>query len=329
MRIWFTRGFSLQAIGARVQDVLPGHELSISGTARRPGDRFAPVEEPGVCSEANYLAFVRATVARKAIDLIVPTRRAALLDRSRGSIACRVETAGTGASLDIINDKLAFAAALGDDPLLPTSFAVHGPDDFDRAIDWFGARARTACIKPAKGVNGAGFQTLIEGDLLTQLAFPDRREIRPEIMRTALCRAEGNGTLEPQIVMEFLPGDELSFDALCWQGKLLKYAARTKLDEQVQTLVTRHGLERAVTALVDRFSLHGLVNVQFRHRVDGTPAILEINPRPAGGSVFSERAGAGLIADWARLLVGQVQACDVVSPDIAVTLRRDGGMRVL
>jgi len=329
MRIWFTRGFSLQAIGACVQEALPAHHVLISGGPGRPGDRFVAIEEPGTGDEASYLDFVRATVAREAIDLVVPTRRAALLDRSRDGIACRIETAAPAASLDTINDKLAFARALGDDPLLPVGFAVHGLDDFDRAIAWFEERGKVACIKPAKGVNGAGFQTLIDDDLLTQLAFPDRREIRPEVMRTAIRAAERAGTLEPQIVMEFLPGEELSFDALCWHGRLLKYAVRTKIDEQVQTLVTRHELAGEVAALIERFALHGLVNVQFRHRADGTPAILEINPRPAGGSVFSEQAGGGLIGDWARLLAGEMQAREVASTDIAVTLRRDGGMRVV
>jgi len=176
-------------------------------------------------------------------------------------------------------------------------------------------------------VNGARFQALVNGELLARLAYPERREIGPQIMRDAVRAAELAGRFEPHIVMEFLPAKELSFDALCWNGRLLRYAARTKIDDEVQTLVTRHELAPEVAGPAKRFRLHGLVNVPFRRRADGRPAILEINPRPAGGSVFSERAGCALIADWLRLLVGELQAHDVTSTALSLTLRREGGMR--
>src|SRR3546814_11156841 len=69
--------------------------------------------------------------------------------------------------------------------------------------------------------------------------------------------------------MPYLPGPEISFDILAVHGKMLKYAARTKLGTGRQHIVSRHPLEDLVASIVAKFSLHGVVNAQFRRAEDG------------------------------------------------------------
>src|SRR3546814_5513376 len=87
---------------------------------------------------------------------------------------------------------------------------------------------------------------------------------------------------------------------------MLKYAARTKLGTGRQHIVSRHPLEDLVASIVAKFSLHGVVNAQFRRAEDGRWLLLEINARPAGGVVYADQVGCSLIADWAGLLTGRL-----------------------
>ena len=327
MRVWLTRGYSLRPIGAAMRAALPGHEILLSGIDPCP-EGGETVIEPDPVGAAGYLAFVRATVAARGVDLVVPTRRAALLDRARASIGCRVETAAAADALDTIGDKLAFADALAGNPLLAPTLPVRSAHDFEAGLAELAARGLRACVKPARGVNGIGFLAFTDRPRLAQLAEPERRETRPDTFAAALREAEREGACPAHVLMELLPGEEVSVDALAWRGTLLAHAARTKVSEREQRLSTDHPLAPHVKALVERFALHGLVSVQFRHDARGAPRLLEINPRPAGGCTFAEAAGCGLIADWARLLVGEIRPHEVRPRRVEAVLHRDEGRRV-
>src|SRR3546814_20321241 len=80
---------------------------------------------------------------------------------------------------------------------------------------------------------------------------------------------ELRGPIDDIVVMPYLPGPEISFDILAVDGKMLKYAARTKLGTGRQHIVSRHPLENLVASIVAEFSHHGVVNAQFRRADDG------------------------------------------------------------
>ena len=327
MRVWLTRGYSLRTIGAAVRAALPDHEVLLSGVDPRP-DGCEAVVEPDPVDAAGYLRFVRETVASRRVDVLVPTRRAALIDRGRDALACRVEVAAPADALELVHDKLAFAEALAGDPLLAPTLPVRSADEFEAGLAEFAARGLAACVKPARGVNGAGFLAFTDRPRLAQLAEPERREARPDAFAAALREAERVGACPPHVLVELLPGEEVSVDALAWRGRLLAHAARTKVSEREQRLTTDHPLAPSVAALVARFSLHGLVSVQFRHDARGAPKLLEINPRPAGGCTFAEAAGCGLVADWARLLVGEIGPDEVRPRRVEAVLHRHETIRV-
>ena len=322
MRTWLTRGYSLREIAAAMAAALPGHEVLASGAVAVPSTIPGTIVEPDPVDDAGYLDFVRAAVRARGIDVLVPTRRAALLDRARDSLGCRVETAAPAATLELIHDKLTFAEALAGDPLLAPTLPVRSVAEFRAGLESFRERGIPACVKPARGVNGIGFLAFTDRPRLAQLAEPELRETRPDAFAAALAEAEGDGSCPPHVLMEFLPGVEVSIDALAWHGRLLGHAARTKRSAELQALTTDHPLAIDVARLATRFALHGLVSVQFRLDARGTPRLLEINPRPAGGCTFAEAAGCGLVAAWARLLVGEIGPDEVRVPRVAALLRR-------
>ena len=324
VRIWFNRGFSLAPIAALMRAADPSLDVYVSVSpmsAHYPGPTATWIDggaDDAADDPAAYLDWVRDTIDRHAVDIFVPTRRRKLI--ASADLPCRVHLPAAVPTLDLLDDKYAFAAALaGEDYHLPTHL-VRGSDDLAALLaDWpdmADGEDAAPCVKPRQGVNGLGFWRLADVSPMAHLQDSERRRIRPDHYLAALRDQEQRGPIDEIVAMAYLPGPEISFDILADAGQLLKYAARTKLGTARQHIVTRHPLEPVVAAIVDRFTLHGLVNAQFRRAVDGTWKLLEINARPAGGVVYADQVGCGLVADWAGLLTGRLSAATIDRPAI-------------
>src|SRR5206468_1651128 len=101
------------------------------------------------------------------------------------------------------------------------------------------------------------------------------------------------------LVLPWLPGAEHSVDVLRCDA-LLAGVVRTKRSgsyEQVAWSCPR--LTAMSAALLDALDVSPLGNVQWRE-LDGSPVLLEVNPRPSGGLHRSGRAlGVDLL--WAAI----------------------------
>jgi hypothetical protein len=78
-------------------------------------------------------------------------------------------------------------------------------------------------------VNGHGFWMLANVGPTDHLLHPEDRMMRKEIFLAALRMQETDGPITPLVMMDYLPGPEVSFDLLANNGRILKYVARTKL----------------------------------------------------------------------------------------------------
>lgn len=320
MRIWLNRGFSLAPIAALMRAADPLLEVCISVGEHGPRHAGPTVTwtdggdtDPG--DAEAYLGWVRETVVREGIDLLIPTRRRKAIAEAalQGTVPCAVHLPATLPVLDLLDDKLTFAQAMaGEAWHLPTTL-VASADELAALLARWPSDAPPPCVKPRRGVNGLGFWQLIDTGAQAHLDNPDRRRIRPGQYLSAMREQEATGPVEEIVVMPYLPGPEVSFDMLVHHGELLKYAARTKLGNGHQQIASHHPLEPAVAAIAGRFDLHGLVNCQFRKAMDGTWRLLEINARPAGGVIYADQVGCNLVGDWAGLLTGRLTP-DAVSP---------------
>jgi len=317
MRIWFNRGFSLAPIAAAMRAADPDLDVCISVSGdhpQYPGPSETWIEPEG--DSAAYVDWVRETIREQRIDLFIPTRRRAAI--AAAALECRVEIPAALPVLQLLEDKYAFAEALADEPFhLPTGLAGSSAALAEALADFAGL----PCVKPRTGVNGTGFWTLMRDAPLSHLLDPDARFIRADLYLAALRAEEADKPIQELVVMDYLPGPEVSFDILADRGMLLKYAARTKLPNGNQRIETAHPLAGDVARLVARFGLHGIVNAQFRRDRLGAWKLLEINARPAGGIVYAEQVGCGLIADWTRLLTGRIVPAEVTRPAIDTEIR--------
>lgn len=315
MRIWIERGFSRLPIAQRMLAAKPDLELFTSPS--QTPDGATPLVMPQL-SSGNRVAGLNEVIAEHHIDGFWPQRSAAY---DLTGLDCTVHAAGTPDTIALVDDKDAFMKWLGDDPHRPDQVEVLGADGVEAEYARRQAGGRTACVKPVIGVNGSGYWRLMPEGGFGFLDDPEPREMDASMWITAMRAAERDGAKRRLLVMDWLPGPEVSIDLLCWHGVPLTHAARTKIDANHQRIESRHMMTGHAHSVARMLKLHGIVSMQYRLDENGVWRMLEVNPRPAGGSIHSEDAGFGIITDWTRLIANEVGPDDIRQREAAHTVR--------
>ena len=142
-------------------------------------------------------------------------------------------------------------------------------------------------VKPRRGAGSRGVRLVDDRDELEDL-----------------------GTGSDLIIQEHLPGAEYSVDVLAApDGHVVAAVPRTR--ERVDSGVSIAGrtvrdpeLVEAASAAARAVGLVGVANVQLRRDKDGTPALLEINPRFPGAMPLTIAAGVDMPSLYLDLLLG-------------------------
>ncbi len=132
-------------------------------------------------------------------------------------------------------------------------------------------------IKPRRGSGSRGTQRVDSYDALRRLT-PSRH----------------------LLVQEFLPGPEFSVDVMAnAMGRVIAAVPRERLRVRggvavVSRTVRAARLMEYATRVAELISLTSVANIQFRQRQDGTPALLEVNPRFPGTISLTVAAGINM-----------------------------------
>lgn len=223
-------------------------------------------------------------------------------------------------NISLINDKVKFMEWL-DDSYTPKQTRVTNTDQASEKIKEYLSNGKNVCVKPVHGVNGHGYWRIMREDNIRFLMNPDAREIGVKTWLHANKMNEMMHGFSPMIVMEWLPGPEVSVDILCWKGVPLIHAARTKIDENEQRVESEHPVIPHVYDLCRKLKLNGIISVQYRLSSHGEWKILEINPRPAGGSIHSEDCGFGIITEWGNLLTGKKEPSQIIQRKMTKSIK--------
>lgn len=304
IRVWINQGFSLHGLVHAARAARPDVAVLASATNPHAPVAHAATEfwvEPARGAVADYTDWLVDTAVRRGVDaiLIQRGRHAAALQLDRfaaNGIAAHV--AAPSDTLALLDDKAAFAADLAGDAMLARTIAVGSVAAFEAAVRAITDGGAVACVKPARGIYGAGYWTLVGDDPFAHLTDPDARTISTEMYAAALAAREAQGDPIALVVMEHLPGLEASVDIVARHGQVLVAAARTKLDANRQRIQTDHPVMGHAAMLVARYALHGAINIQYRQTAQGEWRILEINTRPAGGAYYCEAVGIPFAATW-------------------------------
>ncbi len=302
-RIWFNRTFSnVRALFDLIRQGDGSGEFHLVCSHTQSGfpgllSAHETALEPTGLTGLDYVDFCLDFCRERRIDCFWPGKEARLLAAHRERFAAQgVELFAAAAPemLEILFDKARFyveARRFSIPP--PDSIEFSTPDAFETAYARLRMAHEVLCVKPADGVNGAGFRVIEEQrtglEILLQGAL---YSIHLDGLRQLLREAE---TFRPLLLMEFLGGSEYSLDCVGDGRRLVAVTQRKKAKAggYGQEIVEIHALTDAVSEMTAAFGLRGLFNVQFREGQNGF-RLLEINPRFAGGIGYTGAAGLNL-----------------------------------
>ena len=303
MNIWFNRTFSSIHAALRLireADTQERFTLIASGCNRHALARLHAhhyMIEPEGLSDNHYVDWCLDFCVEHAIGVLVPGREARNIAARQAEFAAygvRVLSAASPDSLDVLNDKAAFYAALDCSAApAPERQVFDTCQAFDIAYAELSARHPVLCIKPAVSVYGIGFRRIrTDRDAYAILSSGMNYQINLDSLRALLAE---RSHIAPMLLMEYLDGHEYSVDCLAEHGTLHCAIARRKpLNAgEGQIIDGQANLQLACRQIVSQFGLNGYINIQFRQGRTGLRT-LEVNPRLSGGAAMACLAGPNL-----------------------------------
>lgn len=251
----------------------------------------------------EYLDKIRGVCALSEINVIVPqtTREVEALSRTKARRYLMSETGAHVACADgyavrQANDKGSVMAAFHMLGLpAPEFMPVKAISDLFAARDHFGY---PFVVKPRAG-NGSRGVRIVRPGRVTAEDFISTKPGSLDICFRDLCLIL-RGEFPEMIAMEYLPGDEYTVD--CFRGTQMQ-AAVPRLRKKTRGGITTHAVVDMREDLIDysltaakHLNLTGAFGFQFKMDRDGTPKVIESNPRVQGTMVTSFYAG--LNAPW-------------------------------
>ncbi len=243
-----------------------------------PGFQLFPPDRRGVLPRGGDQSFARALLSlalTAGADVVVPTVDSELLAvaRSRRHFSRQGihVLAASVSTLDVCLDKLHLVEKLSGVVDVPVTHR------FDESFDPAGLKERVV-VKPRSGSGGRGVHV-----------FEAAAEISADLPR--------DGSL---IVQEFLPGAEYSIDVLAGKAGRIVAAVpreRIRVDSGIAVVARSVRDQRLIdfgTAVAEAIGLTTAANVQAKLREDGTPALLEVNPRFPGTMSLTVASGVNM-----------------------------------
>lgn len=252
---------------------------------------------------------------RERIDVLLPIMSVEL--NALAENRARFEALGTKVSvsepapLAIANNKLSLLRFLKEKSLPCADFAaVHNAEELKETVKALGYPEKRVCVKAADGSGSRGFRILDAAASRFEMFLhekPSSGVIRLEELLSVLEEAE---TFPELLVMEYLPGAEYSVDLLADHGKMLLGCCRRSQRMENSIMLDAEIVDAPeVLALCERVTqllgLDGNIGFDLREREDGTPLVMECNPRITAGIPYFALAGVNLPYLCVKKLLGE------------------------
>ena len=269
---------------------------------------FALVDDSRVVprgDEDGYVERIAEVAADVGADVIMPLTTAELgpLAGARESLcdAGVVTMVSAPSALSVANDKgrlYGFLDAEGFDAA-PAFRRVDSASAFVDAVESLGYPERPVCFKRPVASGKRGFRVLDRGSDRLDRLLHEKPDSSVTTLDDVLPVLEGADAFPELVVMEHLPGEEYSVDVLAKGDSVGPVVPRVRERTRAGisfrgTVVEDEELIESAASICRRLGLEYNVNLQFKYDGNGTPKIIEINPRISGTIVMCVGAGANL-----------------------------------
>jgi carbamoyl-phosphate synthase large subunit len=293
--------YALRNNGDGTDVAIVGTDIKADAVGRHWVDEFAAVPAP---ESDGYLAALNRLCSRHNVDMVLPqtTRETMALSAARESVEAPVAVSG-GPAVRRANSKYELLKTFKKLGLpYPESFLVRSMAELSDRARRLGYPERPVVVKPPVSFGSRGFRVLTAGSSWTRKRFLEEKPSSTETTLEELERILGRGEdsrFPELLVSEHLPGAEYSVDAFV--GKKARVAIPRRRDEIVNgisfrtTVEDRRDVAEYTLRAAREIGLEYAFGFQFKLDGEGTPKVLECNPRVQGTMVASLFGGANVI----------------------------------
>ena len=277
---------------------LIGADMNHDDTILQMFDQYYQVprgDDPG------YAAAILEICRKEHVDVVIPIMSVELETLAKNEAMFKeagvVLSVSSLESLKIANNKLALFEYMRDNDIpVPKFWKVNSVADVDPAIEHIGV---PVVFKTNEGSGSRGMRIIDPSKSRFDILFhekPTSAYVTLQDFKETLQE----GDMPPMMAMEYLPGNEYTVDMLCENGKVLYNMCRRGLN--VQTSIILDGIvedKPEITGLcamvAEKLKLTGNIGFDVKERADGTPVIMECNPRATAGVSEFTASGVNLL----------------------------------
>lgn len=291
---------------------LIGADMSDDPTILQMCDAAYPVPRG---NDPAYVDVLIDICKKEKVDVLLPIMSVELNalaeNRDRFADVGTIVSVSDPAALAVANDKRKLLDYLREQGLpCADYYAVNSMDELLATVRKLGYPEKRVCVKATNGSGSRGFRLLDAKASRFDMFLhekPSAGVIRLEELTAILEEAEAFPEL---LVMEYLPGAEYSVDLLADHGKVLVGCCRKSLRMENSIMLDAEIVDAPAVlelcaAVTEKLGLDGNIGFDLRERADGTPLIMECNPRITAGIPYFALAGVNLPYLCIKHLLGE------------------------
>jgi len=282
-----------------------GIDMDHNAVGRLMCDTFQRVSCP---ERADYIHILQRICEVNKIDIVIPqtTRESIILSEYKSTFTHQgiKVLVNEPDVMNLYNDKHALLNMCEQLNLPCASYrTVQTQNDLIGSIRKMGYPYNPIVIKPLVGNGGRGVRIIDK-----QPDFNTYLNQKPDGMRTTLSDLinifKTAETWPNILLMEYLPGKEYSVDVLNIpkNKRMIIPRVRDKIRSGISfitSVVHNYKIESQINSLLENKPLFGVFGFQFKENENGTPCLIECNPRIQGTMVAAQMAGVNII--WAAV----------------------------
>ena len=276
--------------------------------------------------DPNYAKVLLDICIKEHVDVVIPIMSAELVALAENEEMFRKAgvtlSVSNLESLKIANNKLAlFEYMKANDIPVPKFWMVNSVEDVDAAIEHIGV---PVVFKTTEGSGSRGMRIIDPSKSRFDILFHEK-PTSAYVTHQDFKETLQEGDMPPMLAMEYLPGHEYTVDMLCDNGKVLYNMCRRGLN--VQTSIILDGvvedkpeITNLCARVAEKLKLTGNIGFDVKERADGTPVIMECNPRATAGVSEFTASGVNLLYLNIKRCLGE--PLPEVTPKYGVIMKR-------
>ena len=276
--------------------------------------------------DPSYADCILEICKKEKVDVVIPIMSVELETLSKNKK--RFKDAGVIISvsdlepLKVANNKLALFEYMKENGFMTPKFcSVKCIEDVDKAIESIGT---PIVFKATEGSGSRGMRIIDETKSRFDILFHEK----PNSVYTTLKDFKETlleGDMPQMLAMEYLPGNEYTVDMLVDEGVVKYSLVRRGLNVQSSIILDgivedKPEIVNLCNSVAESLKLSGNIGFDIKERSDGTPLIMECNPRATAGVSEFTASGVNLLYFNVKRCLGE--ELPPITPKYGVIMKR-------